>query len=262
MTTIENAAAVLGTAAPLPDATVSAGSVAPSTAPADQVLPELDRDKARHDPAIHETPARLNSEKRWARLRGNAARKAKGLPPSYGTRSTKPAAPSDPAATPAAGPTTPPPAAPGVSTPPPDDLLRGPVHDGVPAPEGPVMNDLASYATTAGGVVDGTLGLAQMGISDAWKASPQERTILVGAVQRVWHEHQWPILGAVAELVLVVIGFVAKRRSDEPTMALVRRIFRREDPKPKPVDPHAPVESVPVPPRVVITRPARSSVWD
>lgn len=216
--------ALLGAAAEMPTPTPgisspSHTSVQDPPAPVTTEAPApgiLDRKGNKHDPVFHEVPARLNAEGLWAKRRGNAARKAKGLPPSGSTFGAgfKPAAPAvDQAATP------PPAAAPAsASVPPPVDALNGqpPVVDGVPSPE-PMGLPLEAYATTAGGIVDGTLGLAQIGISEAWKATPQERTVLVGAVQRVWHEHQWPILGSVVELILVVIGFAAKRKDDPTT---------------------------------------------
>lgn len=261
---IEDASAVLGAAAPLPDATMTSPGPAPAStgAAAPAALPATDRDGARHDPTRHESPPRLNAERRWARLRGNAARKAQGLPPSgaFGQRAAKPAPdgaeqPEQPA--PAATPEPPP----SVSTPPPAAMLGGgPVRDGVPDPE-QAQRPFADYATTAAGLVDGTLGLAQLGISDAWKATPQERTVLVGAVQRVCHEYQAPVLGSLVELVLVVIGFAAKRRTDTDTMTLLRRMFRRE--APRPVDPFVTPDPTP-PGRAIITAAPvrRASAWD
>jgi len=259
---IEDAGKVLAVAAPLPDATMTSPGPAAPVASGPATLPDKDLDGLPHDPKRHESPPRLNAERRWAKLRGNAARKAQGLPPTGRTFGpAKPAPAVDPAAeqpAPAAPAPEPPPS---VSTPPPAAMLGGgaPVHDGVVDPE-QVQRPFADYATTAAGLVDGTLGLAVIGISDAWKATPQERTVLVGAVQRVCHEHQLPVLGSLVELVLVVIGFAAKRRTDADTMSLIRRLFRRD--APRPVDPHATPDPTPPArtPAPVVMR--RASAWD
>lgn len=233
---------LLGTAAEMP--TPTPGITAPSSAtpalaadpmPSDQPAPGItDRKGNLHDPLYHEVPARLNAEGLWAKRRGNAIRKAKGLPPSgktFGGAGFQTAPPKLEQAQPA-------PAAPpaGASTPPPVDMLNGtpppPVVDGVPAPE-LAGQPLEAYEATAGGWVDGTLGIAQMSLGPAWEPKPQERTVLVRAVQRVLHHYQMPILGPVLELVLVVIGFAAKRKDDATTRTRLSAMWDWMTRKPK-----------------------------
>ncbi len=231
---------LLGSPAEMPTPTPgitapSTGENAPAAPGADQPAPGItDRKGNRHDPLYHEVPARLNAEGLWAKRRGNAIRKAKGLPPSgktFGGAGFQAAPPKLDQAPPA-------PAAPpaGASTPPPMDMLNGtpppPVVDGVPSPE-IAGQPLEAYEATAGGWVDGTLGIAQMSLGPAWEPKPQERTVLVRAVQRVLHHYQLPILGPVLELVLVVIGFAAKRKDDATTRTRLAAMWDWASRKPK-----------------------------
>lgn len=244
-------ASTLGTPA-MPD--VTPGITTPTTTPAS---PEPQRDKtgATWDATVHESPPRISTHTGcWARLRGNAARKAKGLPPTghqlTGGRVIRKPAPDPAAANPApaaaATPAEPPPVA--ASTPPPPEALAGPpIRDGIPDPA-PLERTLESYQPTARGVVDGSLGLAQMFIGPAWEAKPAEHQVLVGGVQRVLHHYQAPQLGPVLDLVLIVVGFVVKRQNDPQTREKAAGFWSWLTRRPIMPKPAAPAAAAPISP--------------
>lgn len=224
MTNPEPAATALAVPPDLPAGSVP--SAAPPTQPAaDQV--ERDRDGAAWDPAVHENPPRRNEKGRWARLRGNAQRRAKGLPmagiAALAIAKRAESRP-DPAAPPAEPPKAvdPPPAA---SQAPPASILAGeatPIRDGVPdAGPAPGARPVEDYAGTAAGLVDGAFGAAQLSLGPAWLLKTDERRSLVDATQRVLHHYQVPVLGPLLELALVLIPVIGRRRNDPET----RRVF-------------------------------------
>lgn len=242
---------------PPPDAPAVPDAVPAAAAPVPVDQPQRDRLGTVWDPAIHETPARLNKERCWAKLRGNAARRAAGLPPSGVAAAFRPipaaSAPEAPKPQPAADP---PPTA---SQPPPAGMLGGepPVVDGVPAPEGaPPARSLEDYAATAAGAVDGTFSAAQLVLGPAWELKPDERRGLIAATQRVCHHYQLPMVGPLLQLALVLLPVIGRRREDPQTRRVIGDVLawfkRRGQPAPQ-ADPYrAPVQpgsaTVPPPP--------------
>lgn len=232
-TTPENAADVLGTPPDLPRGTPTTATAAPAV-PSAPPAATLDRDDKPWDGTFHENPPRLNAEGRWAKLRGNAQRRAKGLPPSGITANipwkapavdskAQPAAPLPPAQ-PAADP------APTASQPPPPELTSGapPIHDGVPVAgldHVEQLRPLESYAATAAGMVDGAATVAQLTMGKAWVLKPDERNGLLGAVQRVMHHYQLPVVGPLLELFLVLLPIIGRRREDPETRNVVGNLL-------------------------------------
>jgi hypothetical protein len=177
------------------------------------------------DGTYHETPPRLNAEGKWAKLRGNAARRAKGLPPTGAfTGKAFAARPAPDLAAPAPQPVPAPDPLPFASQPPPAAMLggvegaTGPVLDAV-ADTLPDARPLEAYGPTAAGLVDGTFGVAQLTMGKAWELTSQERRSLVDCSQRVLHHYQAPVLGPLLELVLLLVPIIGKRRSDPETRA-------------------------------------------
>lgn len=217
----ESAQAVLGTP---PDLPMVAPVAAPAADPAAPPPATPDRDGKAHDPLYHETPPRINAMGLWAKLRGNAARKAKGLPPTglFATKGFRPVKPADPA---------PPvqPAAPSASDPPPVAMTSEaqPIHDGIPVIDQamPQLRPFESYAGTAAGAVDGTFAVAQLTMGKAWELAPQERRSLTDATQRVLHHYQTPTFGPLLELMLILIPVVAKRRNDPETRSVMSALL-------------------------------------
>lgn len=253
MTTIESAADVLGTPPDLPQGTPAPDSAPPAAAAAP---PPSTPDRAGQvwDRTYHEDPPRLNAGGCWAKLRGNAARKAKGLPPSGATtgRAFRPAAPApesgpNPAAV-APDATQAPDPAPTASQPPPPELTgagQPPIRDGVPVgpePMGmPEARPLEAYAATAAGMVDGSATVAQLTMGDAWILKSDERRGLVDAVQRVLHHYQLPVVGPLLELALVLLPIIGRRRNDPQTRDVVGKVLswvRRRGQPPPVVDPY------------------------
>jgi hypothetical protein len=223
-TTIESAAAVLGVAPDLPMGTPTAA--APPGPACDPAVP--DPDGTVWDAALHEDPPRYNAQGRWARRRGNAIRKAKGLPPT-GVSAGKAYV-----AKPAAAPPPPPAAAPppSASTPPPPELTDGPpVLDAVPdgiAPPPPLdqgQRPLEAYASTAAGLVDGAATVAQLTMGNAWILKADERRGLVDASQRVLHHYQLPVVGPLLELALVLLPIIGRRRNDPETRQVMGNLL-------------------------------------
>ena len=187
-------------------------------------------DPGPHDPLIHESPPRL-TQGRWAKRRGNAARKAKGLPPS-GKVFSKAATGIESASQPVPAEV----GTPQVSKPPPPELLAGPPPplpvDGVPAPEG--IRPLTDYAATAGGIIDGLLGFAQIVISPAWEPKPAERSVLIGSAQRLMHHYQTPVVGPILDFIFTLFGFAVKRKDDVKTRSFFGGLWDRIKPKRQP----------------------------
>lgn len=261
-TTPENAADVLGTPPDLPQGTPAAPAASPPVAAPPPST--LDRDGKAWDRTYHENPPRLNAEGRWAKLRGNAQRRAQGKPPTgvaAGLAWKPPAV--DPTASPAAPSPTQPPApdpTPTASQPPPPELTGPappPIRDGVPMPPGVdqvELRPLESYQATAVGMVDGAATVAQLTMGKAWILRTDEHRGLVGAVQRVMHHYQLPIVGPLLELVLVLLPIIGRRRDDPETRQVVGNVLTwwRNRGKPAPVvDPYrtmpAPGSSAPAP---------------
>lgn len=228
MTEIESAAAVLGVAPDLP-------TTAPATPPPAAAPPPSTPDKLGQvwDGTFHESPPRLNAAGCWAKLRGNAARKAKGLP-STGWAAGRAATPVNinPISDIKSDNTQPPPVDPpaSASQPPPPELTGAPgpvpVHDGIVDPILPIdMRPFEAYAGTAAGAVDGTFGVAQLTMGKAWELAPSERRSLVDATQRVLHHYQAPIVGPLLELILVLIPVIGKRRNDPETRSVVASVL-------------------------------------
>lgn len=249
MTTDTNPAAetaqdVLGTPPDLP--TVPPPAAAADLAPAAPPATSADKDGNAWSAVFHENPPRLNAMGCWAKLRGNAARKAKGLPPtgSFATKAFRPVNINklpeiNSCNTPAQ------PAAPTASDPPPITMTSDPppIHDGVPVldPAAPQLRPFESYAGTAAGAVDGTFGVARLTMGPAWELHPTERRSLVDATQRVLHHYQAPILGPLLELVLILLPIVAKRRNDpetRSTMSALLAWWKRSGAPPPLVDPY------------------------
>lgn len=244
--TIESAAAVLGTAPELPRATpgvvaqvpqdatpAPAGDTnAPPAAPTPQPNPDRapvgtqDRRGERHDPRIHEVPARINAQGAWARKRGNAARLAAGKPLAGITSGAQPRPRPDPA--PSAG-TTPTPASPSGqdSQPPPASVLNGapPVVDGVPMGAEMAARPLEDYAGTAVGITEGQFGALQLAFGKAWEPGRDERSAWVNAWQRTLHHYQVTPFGPLVELVILAVSTIAKRRSDPETKEKAGRLW-------------------------------------
>jgi hypothetical protein len=262
MTTIESAADVLGTPPDLPQGTPAT----PAAAPAPAAPPASTPDKAGQvwDARYHDPRQILNAHGCWAKLRGNAARKAKGLPPSGATtgKAFRPAAPA-----PESGPTSPevaptaqpaPDPAPTASQPPPPELTGAappPIRDGVPVgPEAmPEARPLEAYQATAVGLVDGASTVAQLTMGNAWILKPEESRGLTGAVQRVLHHYQLPVVGPLVELALVLLPIIGRRRNDPQTRDVVGNVlawFKRKGQPAPTVDPYrampAPGSSAPV----------------
>lgn len=255
--TVEPASAVLGTAADLPDATPglvpgAGSSASPEPSPAAPAVPapaaNRDRRGTAWDPAIHENPPRLNADRVWAKLRGNAARRSKGLPPSGAVRvSTRPAAPAgeEPAPQVAEAPQPPP----MQSQPPPADMLGGApggaVIDAEPVPSaGLELRPLEAYAGTAAAVTDGTFAIARWTMGPAWEYRTGERRDFAAAWQRLMHHYQTPIIGPALEVIMLTIGAFAARSEDKQTRSVLGRLWDRitgavAPPPPRPVDPYA-----------------------
>ncbi len=207
-----------------PDLPTGTPAGPPAAAAPPPTTPDIDG--AVWDGRFHEAPPRLNARGGWARLRGNAQRKAKGLPPSGASAcmQSKPVHAPSPAA-------PPPPveAAPTASTPPPPELTSSappPIHDGVPVgAEAPEQRPFESYAPTATGLVDGSFGVAQLTMGKAWELTPPERRAVTDATQRVLHHYQAPLLGPLIELILVLIPVITKRRHDLETRTTIARLI-------------------------------------
>lgn len=189
--------------------------------------PGLDRAGEPHDPSIHETPPRRNNAGRWARRRGNAARKAKGLPPSGATfRGSALGGPATPPADAVAGD---PPAGDTTGTPPPDFRPGSRlVLDGPPPASGPDGAVVPADVIPPGGLTDeeaaaagetltrGFFGLAALTLDGkAWEPTPDERKAFAACLGRVWRHYNLPALSPAVELFFLVPPTVAKR-SDQP----------------------------------------------
>jgi hypothetical protein len=254
-TTPEPAADVLGVPPDLPQGTPAA----PASQPAAPPPSTLDRDNKAWDATFHENPPRLNSEGRWAKLRGNAARRAAGKPMSgvAANHSPRIRQEGDSSPQPAAPPQPPPPAVdppPTASQPPPPELTGAappPIRDGVPV--GPDLGQaelrpLESYQATAVGMVDGAATVAQLTMGKAWVLKPDERNGLVGAVQRVMHHYQLPIVGPLLELVLVLLPIIGRRREDPETRQVVGNLLSWWRNRGKPAAPASdPYRTMPAP---------------
>jgi hypothetical protein len=235
--TVQPAAAVLsvppdlptptpGAAPPAPAAEASTPA-APAPAAAPAADPPKDRTGAAWDPAIHETPARLNSERKWARLRGNAQRKAAGKPLAGTTAGMQPrpaaapAAPAAPAAAPAA------PASPSVLVIPKADQRSGATPgasgqevDGKPeAAAGPLPPE--AYDASAAALTGGMFGLAAIAFGKAWEPTTAERSAWVEAWRRLFLHYGWRPLNPLVEVCVLAVGSIAKRRDDPETRAKV-----------------------------------------
>jgi hypothetical protein len=260
MNTPENAADVLGTPPDLPQGTPAAPSAPVATSPPVAAPPpsELDRDGVAWDARVHETPPRFNERKRWARLRGNAQRRGQGKPPTgvaAGLAWKPPAV--DLPASPAAPPPTPPPAVdppPTASQPPPPELTGAappPIRDGVPVPgldQLDAARPLEAYQATATGMVDGAATVAQLTMGKAWVLKPDERSGLTGAVQRVMHHYQLPVVGPLLELVLVLLPIIGRRRDDPETRQVLGNLLTWWRTRGKPAAPASdPYRSMPAP---------------
>ena len=199
--TAETAAAVLGTAPDLPRPTpgLPAPAASPAAAPAaPSPARPSDRKGTVHDPRIHEDPPRLNKEGLWARLR-------------YPRKDVPPPETSGPPAS--DGPAAP-------STPPPDDILAGPIRDGVPvAPEPPPMVALESYRSMATSITEGQFAVAVIGISKAWEPEREERKAWIDAWMRTLYHYQATPFGPILELIILACTSTAKRRHDPDTRA-------------------------------------------
>lgn len=219
----------------LPRATPVAGEPAPppATLPAD---PGKDDAGEAWNPAVHVDPPTRNSKGRWkCRLRGNAARLARGLP-MVGVaagKAPRPAPPPpDPTPTPGASgqvvdalppATDAPPAAAGVSRLVWDEPGADPAAaPGAPAPE--ALRPREAYATTAKGIVRAQFAVATIAIGPAWDAPPAERAAWTEAWQDFLHEHQWPVLGSAVALIVLLVESIAKRRNDPDTQQAGARL--------------------------------------
>lgn len=262
--TVEPASAVLGVAADLPDATPGlvpgqdsasprpggpgqdSANLCPGAPAPQPVAAQRDRKGTVWDPAIHESPPRKNADNLWAKLRGNAARRSKGLPPSGAVRaSTKPAAPAgeEPAPQVAEAPQAPP----MQSQPPPVEMLNGgpgPVLDAQVAPADLSMRPIEDYAGTASAVTDTTFAVARWTMGPAWEYRTGERRDFVSAWQRLLHHYQTPILGPFFNLLALGAAAFMARSDDKQTRGVLGRLWDRitgtiAPPPPRPVDPYA-----------------------
>lgn len=215
------AAAALAAVAELPQGTPglagpgAGDQTAPPAPAAAPGSPGLDRKGNTWDPAIHETPARLNCEGKWAKLRGNAARRAKGL--AFTGSSTVAGKVGEAPPPPAAA------AAPAeasflnLDAPPPSGQV---LTAEVMAPAARMPED---YTSTAAGIVLGLFGLCRILMGKAWKPDPEESKAWNEAMKRTLAHYQAPVLGPAVELIPLAITTAAKRSEDQETREKVGR---------------------------------------
>lgn len=260
-TTPENAADVLGTPPELPQGTPAAPAASPPVAAPPPSTP--DRAGEVWDKRYHIDPPTLNASGCWKKgtwMRGNGGRRIRGLSPvgvTAGTPFRKEAPAVDSTASPAAPTPTQPPAVdppPTASQPPPPELTGAappPIRDGVPV--GPDVGQvdlrpLESYQATAVGMVDGAATVAQLTMGKAWVLKPDEHRGLVGAVQRVMHHYQLPIVGPLLELVLVLLPIIGRRREDPETRQVIGNLLTWWRTRGKPAAPASdPYRTMPAP---------------
>lgn len=218
------AAAALATVAELPEGTPGLVNAAPAAdqAPPPAELGATDRKGNRHDPQVHEVPPRLNCEGLWARRRGNAARRAKGLPMSGSTKGK-----------PAAGDAPPPADIPGqqsfLAV---DQVEAAPPSGRVVAAEliPPQTLTPEDYTGTASGLVFSLFGVCRILFGKAWKPEAEESRAWNEAMKRTLAHYQAPVLGPSIELIPLAIDSVARRADDTETKDRAGRIagwFRR-----------------------------------
>ena len=213
-------------AAPLP-ASADSPATPPAASPVDPSPPTAPEG---WDPAVHENPPRRNAQGGWARLRGNAARKAKGLP-MIGALSGVAAKPASSApAAPLAAPSSAPPASPSVlvlPTAPPSSSTPGAAGAEVAGEPSPAQAGLGldAYDGTAAAITGGQFGILSILLGKAWNASPQESQAWRDAWRRVFHHYQWRPLGPLVELIMLAVTSTAKRRDDPETRQAVGGMF-------------------------------------
>jgi len=217
------AAAALAAVAELPQGTPGlagpgAGDQAAAPAAQPPSSPGLDRKGNAWDPAIHETPARLNCEGKWAKLRGNAARRAQGLPFTgsgklAGKVGEVPKV--DQAAAPAAAPEAPASFL-ALDAPPAGQVIAAEV---IP----PAARTPEDYASTAAGIVFGLFGICKILMGKAWEPDREESKAWNEAMRRTLAHYQAPVLGPAVELIPLAITTAAKRSEDQETREKVGR---------------------------------------
>ena len=185
-------------------------------------------------PGVHEDPPRKNDRGRWAKLRGNAARKAKGMPPSGATTGKAFRAAPAPQA-PQAAPRMVSDIGPELDFPAPGEHGPGAAAGpGAPEPMPQLME--ADYQPTAEALTRSLFGAAALGWGKAWEPRPDESAALTNSLRRVWHHYQLPRLGPILETVTVMVGIFARRRDDEGMRgtfrALARAITGKREPAP------------------------------
>lgn len=177
----------------------SPGEASPTTAP-----PQLDRKGEAWDGVRHETPARLNRDGQWARLRGpRRVQVAAKVAPAGESKPDASAAPSAPA----------------------NGSFLAPEQGTVMVAElvehvAPVLTP-EDYDATASLATRVLFGIATLVFGPAWKPTDAEAKEHKAVYRRVLAAWQAPRVGPSAELVAVWIDSASKRAGDEETRAKV-----------------------------------------
>lgn len=236
-----NAASLLLTVGELPESSRDFGA-APDSAPAVALHdPHVDPDGVRFDAARHESDRNGNPQRRadgrWKKKRGNGGRKANGHPLlnlfASKTDDKKRAVPD-----------AVPDAVPHVQTAEIETNTEQPNNSGssfmADAPsagaagqtvQGVVVDaapqkTLQDYDSTATSLTHGQFAVLQMLLGPAWQSDKEEHRHHVDAWRRVLHHYQFPVIGPLLELGIVLCTSIAKRSGDVETNSRVSGIWR------------------------------------
>jgi len=86
--------------------------------------------------------------------------------------------------------------------------------------EAPAQNfGESDYEGTAVAITNGLFGIMCIFLGPAWTPDAEESNVWRGAWRRLFHQCQWPRIGPVFEIIMLLPATIAKRREDARTKA-------------------------------------------